>query len=101
MSEYDPWVREMTITGLDFMNSVGIKTFNYFKRVCIIERNTTECSRSDPATKEMQNTGVKKITKSTNKVLQQEDESSGGENEATIHAMSGPAPKNWTPLPWI
>ena len=39
-SEYDLWVREMTIAGLDFKNPVGIETLNCFMRVCIIERNT-------------------------------------------------------------
>ena len=62
-SEYDLWVREITIAGLDFKNPMGIETFNCFKRVCIIKRNTTECSRYDPVPKEVQNTGVKKITK--------------------------------------
>ena len=48
-SEYDLWVWEMTITGLDFKNPIGIDTFNCFKKVCIIERNMNE---SDPAPKE-------------------------------------------------
>ena len=99
MLEYDLWVQEMTITGLDFKNQVGIETFNCFKRVCIIERNTTKSSRSDPVQKEVQNTAVKKVTKSTYKVLQQEGDSSGSETEATIHAMSGPVPKLWNPPP--
>ena len=90
----------MTIAGLDFKNPTGIEVFNCFKRVCIIERNTTECSRSDPVPKEVQNTGVKKITKSTYNV-QQEDESSSSETEALIHAMSGPAPKPWNPPPGV
>ena len=58
--EYDLWVREMTIAGLDFKNLIGIKTFNCFKRVCIIERNTNKSSRSDPAPKEVHNTAVKR-----------------------------------------
>ena len=69
--------------------------------MCIIERNTTESSRSDPTPKEVQNIGVKKIINSTHKVLQQEDEGSGSENETTIHAMSGPAPKPWNPPPGL
>ena len=81
-SEYDLWVREMMITGLDFKNPVGIETFNCFKRVCIIERNTTECSRPDPVPKEgQQNTGVKKMAK--------------------IHVTLGPAPKPWNPPPGL
>ena len=64
-SECDLWVREMTIAGQDLKNLVGIETFNCFKRVCIIEKNTNECLRSDPVPKKVQNTGVKKVTKST------------------------------------
>ena len=89
----------MTISGLDFKNPVGIESFNCFKRVCIIVRNTNESSRSDPIPKEVQNIAVKKITKSTYKVQQQEGDSSGSESEPTIHAMSGPAPKQWNPSP--
>ena len=29
-SEYDLWVREMTVSGLDFRNPVGAATFNCF-----------------------------------------------------------------------
>ena len=93
--EYDLWVQELKIPGLDFKNPVGIETFNCFKRVCVIERNTNEGSRSDPTPKEVQNIGVKKVMKSTHEVFQQEDESSGSENEARAHAMSGLAPKLW------
>ena len=99
MSEYNLWVQEMTIAGLYFKNPVGIEMFNCFKRVCVIEINTNEGSRSDPTPKEVQKIGVKKIIKSTHKVFQQEDESSGSENDTTIHAMSGPAPKPWNPPP--
>ena len=62
--EYDLWVREMMISSLDFKNLVVIETFNCFKRVCIIERNTNESSRSEPVPKDVQNTAVKKVTKS-------------------------------------
>ena len=96
----DLWVREMTITGLDFKNPVGVETFNCFKRVCIIERNMNESSRYDPVPKKVQNIAVKKVTKSTYKVQQQEGDSSGNESEPTIHAMSGIAPKPWNPYPW-
>ena len=91
----------MTITGLDFKNPVGIETFNCFKRVCVIKRNTNKNSRSDPTPKEVQNISVKKIIKSTHKVFQQEDESSGSENEATVHSMTGPASKPWNPPPGL
>ena len=44
--EHDLWVREMTVENLDFENPVGLDTFNCFKKVCVIERNTNEGSRS-------------------------------------------------------
>ena len=52
------------MAGLDFRNPVGLEIFNCFKKVCIIERNTNECSRSDPSPKEVQNAAVKKVMKS-------------------------------------
>ena len=73
-SEHDLWVREMMVAGLDFKNPVGMETFNWFKKVCIIERNTNESSHSDPTPKETISTGVKKIGKSSHKVQQLEDE---------------------------
>ena len=36
-AEYDLWVRDMTVSGLDFRNPVGAETFNCFKKVCVIE----------------------------------------------------------------
>ena len=63
ISEYDLWVREMTI-------AVGMETFYCFKRVCIIERNTTESLSSDPVPKEVQSNAVKNVNKLTNIVLQ-------------------------------
>ena len=47
ISEYELWVREMTMSGLDFKNPVGMETFNCFKRICVIERNTCESARTD------------------------------------------------------
>ena len=41
------------------------------------------------------------MTKSTYKVLQQEDGISGSKTEATIHATSGPAPKPWNTPPGL
>ena len=52
----------MTISGLDFKNPVGIDTFNCFKKICVIERNTCESSRTDPAQVEAQSTGAKKLS---------------------------------------
>ena len=40
-AEYDLWVREMTVSGLVFRNPVGAETFYFFKKVFVIEINTT------------------------------------------------------------
>ena len=61
ISEYDLWVREMTISGLDFKNPVGIETFNCFKNICVIERNTCESARTDPGSGRDSEYGNKKI----------------------------------------
>ena len=97
-SEHDLWVREMTVSGLDFKNPVGIETFNYFKKVCIIEWNTNESSRSKPTPREAMFTGVKKPGKLSLKVHQVEDEISGSDAETTAHAVAGPPLKPWNPL---
>ena len=85
------------MAGLDFNNPVGIKTFNCFKKVCIIERNTNESSRSEPTPKETMMIGVKKLGKLSHKVHQVEEENSGSDTEATAHAVAGPPPKHWNP----
>ena len=87
----------MTIAGFDFKNPVGMKTFNWFKKVCITKCNTNESSRSEPTPRETLMAGVKKLAKSSHKVQQLEDESSGSDTEATARAISGPAPKPWNP----
>ena len=74
----------MTVSGLDFRSPVRAETFNCFKNVCIIERNTNESSKSDPSSREVQNAAVKKVMKSTHKVQQQEEDGSGSETEPTI-----------------
>ena len=79
----------MTVFRLDFRNPVGVKTFNCFKKVCVIERNTNECSRSNPMPKEVQVTAVKKSVKSLYKVQQQEEEDSGSDTESTVYAVAG------------
>ena len=90
ISEYDLWVREMTMSGLDFKNPVGIETFNCFKRICVIERNTCESSRTDPAQVDSLSTGTKKTTKSSHKVQIQERDYSDTESEVEIHATRNP-----------
>ena len=87
----------MTLAGLDFKNPVGIEIFNCFKKVCILERNTNESSRSKPTTRETLMDGIKKPGKSSHKVQQVEDENSSSYTEATAHAISGPPPKPWNP----
>ena len=87
-AEYDLWVREKTVSGLDFRNPVGPETFNCFKKVCVIERNTNECSRSDPIPKDVQANAVKKTVKCTYKVQQQEEEGAGCETEPTVYAIA-------------
>ena len=68
ISEYELWVREMTMSGLDFKNPVGKEIFNCFKRICVIERNMCESSRTDSAPVDSLSTGTKKTTKSSHKV---------------------------------
>ena len=41
-AEHDFWVRDMSKSQLDFRNPEGLETFNCFKRVCVIKRNTNE-----------------------------------------------------------
>ena len=90
LSEHDLWGREMTVAGLDFKNPVGIETFNCFKKVCIIECNTNESSRSEPTLRETPMIGVKKPGKSSHNVQQMEDENSSSDTEATAQAVAGP-----------
>ena len=87
----------MTVSGLDFRSPVRAETFNCFKNVCIIERNTNESSKSDPSSREVQNAAVKKVMKSTHKVQQQEEDGSGSETEPTVYAMAGSNSKPWNP----
>ena len=96
-AEYDLWVREMTVAGLDFRNIVGLETFNCFKRVCIIERNRNECSWSNPNPKEVQSTTVKKTVRSNYEMQWPEEEDSESEQEITVHAASEQNPKPWNP----
>ena len=91
----------MTVAGLDFRNPVGLETFNCFKRLCIIELNTNESSRSEPTSREAPTTGVKKPAKSSHKGSQVEIDNSDGEMEAMVHAAAGPPPKLWNPPPGL
>ena len=91
----------MTVAGLDFRNPAGLETFNCFKRVCIIERNTKESSRSEPTSREALTTGVKKPAKSSLKVSQVEIDNPDPEMEPTVKAAAGPPPKPWNPPPGL
>ena len=77
----------MTISGLDFKNPVGMETFNCFKKICVIERNTCESARTDPALVETQSTGTKKPVKSSHKVQTQEVDYTENDSEIGIHAV--------------
>ena len=81
------------MSGLDFKNPGGLETFNCFKRISIIERNTCESARTDPAPIDSPSTGTKKITKSSHKVVVQERDYLG------IHATSTVTPRKprWDP----
>ena len=72
-----------------------VEIFNCFKRICIIERNTNECYRSNPNPKEVQATNVKKIVRSNYKVQQSEVEDLEREQEITVHVASELNPKSW------
>ena len=74
----------MTVAGLDFRNPVSLETFNCFKIICIIERNTNECSSSNPSSKDVQATTAKKTVRSTYKVQRLEEEGSDSEHETTV-----------------
>ena len=84
ISEYELWVREMTMSGLDFKNLVGIETFNCFKRI--------------PARLDSLRTGTKKTTKSSHKVQIQERDYSDTESEVGVQTTLTPTPrKPWNP----
>ena len=85
------------MAGLDFKNPVEVETFDCFKKVCIIKRNTNEYSRLDPVSKDSQVAVTKKVSKSTYRVQQQELDSSGDEFKPTVHAALAPTQKPWKP----
>ena len=94
-SEHDFWVREMAMAQLDFRNPEGLDTFNCFKRICIIERNTNESFRNDPETKSIQNPAVKKLPRSTHKVQVEKRNSSDSESESSAHIIPKSSNKHW------
>lgn len=42
---YADWISEMTRTGLDYKNPVGVEAYKVFKNLCMIERNKSEGSQ--------------------------------------------------------
>ena len=95
--EHGLWIREMTIAQLDFRNPEGLETFNCFKKVCIIERNTNECSRSEPILTDVQTPTAKKTTKSSYKIQAPDKEGSDCKTKTTFYAILGSNTKSWYP----
>ena len=58
-----------------------METFNCFKKVCVIECNTNETTRSESTPKETPSGISKKPLKSSHKVQQIPDDKSKSENE--------------------
>ena len=96
-SEHDFWVREMSMVQLDFRNPEGLDTFNCFKRVCIIKRNTNESFRNDPEIKSIQIPAVKKLPRSTHKVQIEKQDSSDSESESSVYIIYKSSSKQWRP----
>ena len=91
--EYDLWVREMTVPGLDFRNPVGHDTFACFKRICIIGRNMNESFGDNVISKDVQSLNIKKTIRSTYKVQGQDE----GESDQEICVL---ADRELNPKPW-
>ena len=95
--EYDLWIREMTMAQLDFWNPEGLETFNCFKRICIIERNTNESFRDEHDVNNAQPPVVKKLVRSTYKVEVEKRESSDSESEPSAPGISRSRSTPWSP----
>ena len=93
IAEYDLWVREMTIAGLDFRNPVGPDTFGCFKRVCIIERNTNESSGENITSKDKQSLNNRKPVRSNFKVQDLDEEVS--DQEQGVLTVRNPSSTPW------
>ena len=74
IAEYDLWVREMTVAGLDFRNPEGLDTFACFKKICIIERNTNEYHGENSSTANSQVLNNKRMVNSSHQVKDQNKE---------------------------
>ena len=80
---------------LDFRNPEGLDTFDCFKRVCIIERNTNKSFRNDPETKSIPVPAVKKVLRSTHKVWIEKRDNSDSESESSVHTFYKSDFKPW------
>ena len=113
-TEHDFWVREMSKNQLDFQNPEGLETFNCFKQVCVIERNTNENFRNEPETKRrgqvVDNAGqqsprsatvpaAKKMPRSSHKVQIEKRDSLDSESESSAYTTFNRSVKPWSPSP--
>ena len=85
-TEHDLWVREMSKNLLDFRNPEGLETFNCFKRICTMERNTNENYQDDQGARSVP--GWKKIPKAVHKVVIETRDSSDSESETSVHTFA-------------
>ena len=72
------WISKVTECVLDYKNSTGMEAYNVFKNLCIIERNTSEGSRTadKPSSPKPKPRSPKPKPKSAFKVQESMDESS-------------------------
>ena len=89
---YSEWISEMTKSGLDYKNPVGVDAYKVFKNLCIVERNKSEASRGaeksyspkiKPKSPRSQGSPKPK-QKSTHQVLEEREES----NTQNVFAIS-------------
>ena len=76
---------------------MGLETFNGFKKVCIVERNTNGSSGSIPNLKDVQSSTINKTVRSTYKVQRQDKDDSENDQETSVLAVREREPN---PYPW-
>ena len=87
----------MSLLQLDFRNPEGLETFDCFKKICIIERNTNESFRNDPEPKSIRVPAVKKVLRSTHKVQIEKWDNSDSKSESSVHIFYKSDFKMWKP----
>ena len=87
-TEHDSWVKEMSKNLLDFRNPEGLETFNCFKRICTMERNTNENYQDDQGARSVPAQVGKKIPKAVHKVVIETRDSSDSESETSVHTFA-------------